>query len=74
MNRYLFLKILDDAPLEIKHFTDRSAGLKYMAEQAGVPLTVMDAYWDNGLCRARMGTINSPDFGPIYWLYQIEIY
>jgi len=70
MKRYLYLKIIDDTPVEIKHFTDRSAGLKQIAEELGTGV-LPEAYWSDELKRAHVIT---GDYGFSYWLYEVEIY
>lgn len=73
MERYLFLKLFDNTPIEIKHFTDRSAGIKYLAEQSGIAsVSDVEAQWSNELHRARVSSFRLN--GPEYWLYQVIIY
>lgn len=70
MKRFLYLKICGGVPYEIKHFTDRSAGLKHMHEQSGTG-TPIEALWSDEWHRAHtfqgLGGIE-------HWLYEVEIF
>ena len=74
LRRFVYLKILNDAPIEIKFFIDRSAGFKHVCEQSGLPISVMDAYWNDTLKLAKVSTFNTPSPGCMHWLYEVEIY
>jgi hypothetical protein len=66
--RYLFLKISGDMPLEIRHYTDRSEGLKSIASSIGMGVPP-EAYWSDKLHRAYAA---SGQFN--YYLYEVEIF
>jgi len=70
MTRFLYLKIAGSTVYEIKHFTDRSAGLKYVHEQSGTS-TPIDALWSNQWHRASAFQVLG---GIEHLLYEVEIY
>jgi len=75
LRRYLYLKIVEGSPFEIKHFTDRSAGLKHLAERAGSGPVLPEAFWSDAhkrahVCSRSLGLGVPTD----HWLYEIEIF
>lgn len=72
MTRYLYLMIGPNAAPVQRHFTDRSAGLKHLFQDAGLdPNTNPDRVWVPGLKQAH---IISPTTGCHHYLTEIEIY
>lgn len=69
MKRFVFIRITNDIPVEIKFFTDLTAGMKNLAEMAafaGPPL----ALWSSAKGR---GFSYSPNHESL-WLYEVEIF
>ena len=74
LRRYMYMKLLNDAPIEIKFFTDKSAGMKHFAEGARLGSIDPNAFWNEELKRATISTMNIPSTGCRHWLYEVEVF